>query len=271
LIASSASLLLFKPANAQSIPKPSVPEFTVKFVDRSYDVPITSHTTIDPFTGKQVTTTSGGNHVTNKNIDITIKNTPYPTIDLNNGSVIQLYYAVRTKGHFADWTPEASSGYSFTRVLASSSDHTVVTLRIGSSDNDILMDYADVVIRAGGQEDFQVNAQVGYNYLYHGGHILPLYTDFAQFTESGWSNTQTITIPEGLVSTPAPNPTENPSPSPTVPEFSWLTILPLMLAIPIVLIMIRNRLTCRSSNRILILESNHKGCRRRIPKSRYNR
>ena len=183
-----------KPANAQTIPKPSVPEFTVNYVDRSYDVPIEYHTSTDPFTGEEVTTSSGGNHVTSKTIDITIKNIPYSDIYLDDEKVIKLYYAIRTKGHFADWTPVASGGYSFTRVLASNSDSTIVTLRIGNRDNDILMDYADVVIQEGGQEDFQVNAQAGHKYMTYAG-LYPMGSEFEQYAESGWSNTQTITIP----------------------------------------------------------------------------
>jgi hypothetical protein len=35
-----------------AVPKPSVPEFTVKYADYSYDVP--AATSMDPFTGKTV-------------------------------------------------------------------------------------------------------------------------------------------------------------------------------------------------------------------------
>ena len=41
--------MIVKPANAQSIPKPSVPQITVALVDHSYDTPPTTPTyTIDP-------------------------------------------------------------------------------------------------------------------------------------------------------------------------------------------------------------------------------
>ena len=45
-----SSLMMVESAFAQSIPKPSVPEFTVKFVDRSYSVEESSQ--INPYTGK---------------------------------------------------------------------------------------------------------------------------------------------------------------------------------------------------------------------------
>ena len=51
-----SSLIIAKPAFAQTIPTPSVPEFTVQnVVYISYLAPIT---TIDPYTGQNVTTSS---------------------------------------------------------------------------------------------------------------------------------------------------------------------------------------------------------------------
>jgi hypothetical protein len=59
LILTASSLIVVKTAPASaSIPKPSVPEFTLKFVDYSYDVPPTYG--IDPYTGKVVMTNTGG-------------------------------------------------------------------------------------------------------------------------------------------------------------------------------------------------------------------
>ncbi|MCJ7763000.1 hypothetical protein MUP38_06065, partial [Candidatus Bathyarchaeota archaeon] len=48
-----------------SITKPSVPEFTVKLADHSYDVPPSTTATTDPYTGKQTVTTQPGYHVEN--------------------------------------------------------------------------------------------------------------------------------------------------------------------------------------------------------------
>jgi hypothetical protein len=53
IVMSSLTILMVKPANAQTIPKPSVPEFTAKFVDHSYIV--SASTTVDPYTGKEIT------------------------------------------------------------------------------------------------------------------------------------------------------------------------------------------------------------------------
>ena len=53
IVMSSLTILMVKPANAQTIPKPSVPEFTAKFVDHSYIV--SASTTVDPYIGKEIT------------------------------------------------------------------------------------------------------------------------------------------------------------------------------------------------------------------------
>ncbi len=78
---SSLSLITIKLASAQTIPKPSIPEFTVHYADRSNDVP--ANTSIDPFTGKTVT--NPAQHIENQ----TISSSDY------------LYYEIRMKGHFS--------------------------------------------------------------------------------------------------------------------------------------------------------------------------
>jgi hypothetical protein len=57
-----SSLIMVSSAFAQSITKPSVPEFTLVLVDSSYDVPTTY--SIDPYTGENVT--HNGYHVEDK-------------------------------------------------------------------------------------------------------------------------------------------------------------------------------------------------------------
>jgi hypothetical protein len=68
----------------------------VKYVDHSYDIPITY--TIDPYTGENVQ--SGGGHLVNKTIDITIKNQSFES--KVNSTTYQLYYKVQYKGHFEE-------------------------------------------------------------------------------------------------------------------------------------------------------------------------
>ena len=75
-------------------PKPAVPEFTLSFVDNSYDVPTTSST--DPYTGQVVT--HQGYHVQQADLVMTIKN--QPLVYQYNGS---FYYNINLKGHYAQW------------------------------------------------------------------------------------------------------------------------------------------------------------------------
>ena len=102
-------------------------------------------------------------------------------------------------------------------------------------------------ITFGGQVDFRVQAIIGYstriNTTFSGppiglepGESYHYYIFTGQ--SSNWSNIQTITIPEGTVSTSAsPNSTtstQNPTSTPTVPEFSPWTI-PLLLTVMVAL------------------------------------
>jgi hypothetical protein len=96
---SSLSLLTVKPANAQTIPKPSVPQFTIETISSPYDVSPTH--SIDPYTGQSTTIPSY--HVENKTTEIKITNqpfTPYQTTIGDTNWTINLYYNIRLKGHF---------------------------------------------------------------------------------------------------------------------------------------------------------------------------
>jgi hypothetical protein len=229
--------MIVKPANAQTTPDLSIPQFTVSFVNRSYTTPIITTQTTDPFTGQQVTHISGGQYVNNETIDIKIQNPPYRSATLSNGTVGQLFYSIRTKGHFADWTPVSTGGYSFTQVFPSTSDYTVVTLIIAS---DTSLTDGNMYIPAGGQEDFQVETNVGYQYEMYI-DIVPIGKTFASYADSGWSDIQTITIPTNSVSTnpsstlPESSPTLTSSPTSTsaVPEFPS-SMIPIILVSMIV-------------------------------------
>jgi hypothetical protein len=247
------SLMLIMPVRATQTP--SVPEFTVKFLDGSYNVSSTN-----PYTGLTETNT-----VTNNSIEVTIKNQPF---DYSNN---QIYYNVRMEPHFAnDWTElfpvenltssinENGFSYSF-YIFASSpqakSSYTTVTLAVLATDVyqatgfDIQSSISGVdrpegsffaslrAIPAGGQIDFQVEALIGHAsqtwIVQHpltptyGGYFEPA---VAYDSASGWSSTQTVTVGEGAsTSTPntspsiaTPNPTAFPqqSSNPTGTRFS---------------------------------------------------
>lgn len=254
MVISSLSLIMVKPAYAQSIPKPSVPQFTVKFVNASYSV-----TTTNSYTGLNET-----QQISNNSIEVTIKNQPFDYS--NNGLTYQIYFNVRTKPHFADnWTEvyplenrtssyNGDGTFSYGEYISadsasqSKSSYTIITFPVVATDTysasgyDIQRYYSGgegqegryfaflSAIPDGGQVDFQVEALVGHDsqswviehpfYPTIGGHFAPA---VAYDSTSGWSNIQTITIGETF--SPTPNPT------PTVPEFPSVTIVTIMLIV----------------------------------------
>ena len=74
-----SNLVMVGSVFAQSIPTPSVPEFSLRFVDASYDVPTTY--TIDDYTGQNIT--HPGYHVENRTIEVRIKNQPFTSYESN--------------------------------------------------------------------------------------------------------------------------------------------------------------------------------------------
>ena len=145
--------------------KPSVPEFTVKIVDKSYNEPSTQST--DPYTGK--TTTHPSYRVENKVIEITIKNQK-PAV----------MYSIRTKGHFEEWTqsPNINGLYGAT-YYPDAGKYTVIEF---SS----IERYPD-----GAQIDFQIIALLG---SFEEDFSYGLRGSIFYGEKSEWSKTQTLTI-----------------------------------------------------------------------------
>ena len=95
--------------STSEIPKPSIPEFTVKLVAYPYDVPPTpptTSTTIDPYTGEEHVITNPGKpgyRVENRSVEITIRNQPFTEFKLDNNH-ISFFYSMSYKGHYEeDW------------------------------------------------------------------------------------------------------------------------------------------------------------------------
>lgn len=231
---SSLSLLIIKPANAQSIPKPSVPDFTVKFIPKSYTV-----TTTDPYTGKSTTQQND-----NSTIQISITNQQYT---YSNGSTFYLYYNIRTKGHFIqNWTElyptyplwANAQAYDSPNYKIDGIPYIALTAEdpensyFGLPQTQTVYTIISVPKPApSGQVDFQVKAMVGKNSTFFdptnnivydpagGGVDRPA---VGYVTSSDWSNTQTISITDTSAS---------PSPTPTIPEFPALAIMLLLIVI----------------------------------------
>jgi len=163
-----------------------VPEFTVKLVDSSYDVP-TSYS-IDPYTGENMTHT--GYHVESRSIEVTIKNQPFvPYYDNSSGWNIRFYYNIRIKGHYSeDWIElyRASDGYT----TQSDSEYTTMSYALGEN-TDTILGTKMIEFPYGAQVDFQVEAMIGYVHRDASISMAPwVFTG----EKSGWSETQTLTI-----------------------------------------------------------------------------
>jgi len=216
-----SSLVMVGCVFAQSIPTPSVPEFTVEFFDNSYDVPPTYG--VDPYSGENVVV-EAGYHVENKSVEVSIENQPFTNYEDYSGNNIMLYYDVGWKGHFEDyWKSFNSTNYMYLVSSASlmadgvlvypNSPVTVVSFGFrGNNGSDAYRNRLEEV-SVGDQIDFQVKALIGYYTKVYDTPVVgvpgsqnPYHYEFAG-EESGWSSIQTLTIGESQ--TP-PEPTATP-------------------------------------------------------------
>ena len=188
---------------ASSIPKPSVPEFTLSYVDKSQDVPATTTSFTDPQSNITSNTTSPIYHVKDFEIEIKIKNQPFvPLIDEHNVSLLYSvrYYAVRENGG-TDWASLSSWPFSpptFNVLFPANSTSEYTALPSPGN------------YPVGTKVNFQVEAILGYQYTYPSNcWIAPLMSTFVR-ESSGWSDTQTITIPATSNKTSENTPTDTP-------------------------------------------------------------
>lgn len=247
---SCLSLLAAKPANAQTIPKPSTPEFTLKLVDDSYDVPPTS--TVNPYTGK--TETSGGYRVTGY-LEVYIK--------IANQPSTSLYYQVQTKGHYSqDW----STIEEYVKEAPAFNPRNPYQEQDYNAQYTVLRYFDSGNLPREGQVDFRVQALVGTPLVYHTSDHLDLYNTFASFSFDGvasdWSDVQTLNLATDAVpaygsqdtttnptanptaiqtASPTENPSSAPTPAPTVPEFAALAIVPLLVTILFIALILKHR------------------------------
>lgn len=222
LVVSSIALLSITPAYAQSSDQAStdfpfyitynpallIPEFTIQLADHSYDVPTTTTTSIDPYTGNETVTTHPGYHVSNKTIDLTIPNQPHRSEFVPHQYGVNLYYDIRTKGHYAtDWTELYTANVDTnTLPIAPNASYTTVS---------IPQNYR---LNGTGIVDFQMRAINGTVYATLPG--TPTAFCYWRYQASGWSSIRTVNLSDGSISnTPFVNPTVAPTvtatPNPT--------------------------------------------------------
>jgi len=207
IVLTLSSLIIVESAFAQSIPKPSVPEFSVKLLDSSYDEP-TTHST-NPYTGEKVT--HPGYRVESRTIEIKIKNQPFTPFLVEEATAnwtAYLQYNIRWKGHFEqDWHEIyiPTNGFAGANL---ESDYTAISFEGEYSSSEGLNLYYQGLIAtfpSGAQVDFQVKAMIGYV------HRDPSLLGWIFTGEtSGWSETRTITIPASTAS-----PTDSQTPDQT--------------------------------------------------------
>jgi hypothetical protein len=161
-----------------AVSKPSVPEFTLKFVDKSYYTPATTKSTIDPYTNETSTTNIPSCHVENLTIELTIENQP-----LIYGENYTIYFNIREKGHFEENWTEHYDSYSQNLPVQSNSAYTVLSILANN-------------YPANAQIDFQAQAILGHHYQFYtqSTFFSGPYAGYGVAGISDWSNTQTITI-----------------------------------------------------------------------------
>jgi hypothetical protein len=211
LVLTASSIIMVKPAWAQT--KPSVPSFTLKYVDLSYNIPPTYGT--DQYTGKTVVTEEGY-YVDNRSLQFTIKNQLFTPITDPSGNQTGLYYNFRIKGAYGtqwDYYPFAANGVTTSRyggmfggnntespadLAQSNSEYTTITIQIPG------------VYRVPAEAQLEVQAQALVGYMVPSDYMMAghVYVFTGQYGD--WSNTQTITIGE---STPTVTQTTLPSQS----------------------------------------------------------
>jgi len=165
----------------QAVSNLYIPQFSVKLVDHSYDLPSNTTTTVDPYIGKETTTTYPGYHVIDRTIEVTIKNqlfTPYTTA--NNHS-INLYYVIEIQNLVDDHLS------SFERIQ-SNSEYTVERFSVNHLTDDTQM-------------FFRVKAKIGYWYDLNEGQMISSEYGiedprFFMQEQSDWSSVQTFVLPK---------------------------------------------------------------------------
>lgn len=169
------------PTEPVTIPKPSVPEFTVNFTEHSHDVsPIYG---IDQFTGENITIQEGA-HYQWTTLDFTIKNQQVPS-----DSHLHLFYNIRYKGQYTDNWTEMFHGDTY--MQQQSGEYSTISFLVSGSPSPEAH-ISRLPIPAGAQVDFQFEAMIGGIY-----RISPLFASGYEFRgeTSGWRETQTIIIP----------------------------------------------------------------------------
>jgi hypothetical protein len=201
VILAVSSIIFVESAFAQSIPKPSVPEFTAKLIS-------------SPPESQSV----------NRTIELSIKNQPSIS-----------FYNIRMRVNDANWGILYPNNNSVPNQ--SDGEYTILSYRSGylGVEYQYHLGYKVENLTAGDKIDFQVQAMVGSIHRVFNPNFtnqIDMYSYVFTGVTGDWSNTQTVNIPETSSSV---------SPSPTVPEFSVTVILPLFAVMPFIIAVIQRK------------------------------
>jgi hypothetical protein len=187
------------------VAKPTIPEFTAKYVNNPYERQPT--TTTNPYTG-EITITDPGGTYDNWTLVVTVKNQKVTSTKDSSGNWIELFYNVGYKGHYEDRWAAYPLGPENGYVSASKSGTTVIELP----------PYATGGVPDGGLFDIKVQALIGTQTQgvgaggVPGGYIIYVF----QGETGDWSNIQTLTLTRSAI-TPTQPPTASQEPSPQIP------------------------------------------------------
>ena len=234
VILAVSSLMMVKPAFAQTptpspytLPTPSVPTFSLKFVESSYP-----KTIVDPYTGVEST-----QQVNNNSIEIIIKNQPFTPyqIPYTFNFTTSLTYNVQVKGHFEQGWTKIVSNYQ----QSSNSEYTLIA--IGP---DQILGYTNVTSPPYPKVDFQLEAIISgyFNALNENPADIHVVNPAVYRSQSsGWSGTQTITVPASSTATstsPTPTFTSTAASSSSATSFWQITSTISLIVIAILLAVI---------------------------------
>jgi hypothetical protein len=213
---SSLSLLMVKPAFAKSIPTPVVPEFAVKPVGPSFDIPPTY--SFNSSSG--LFYVNEGYHFEYSTVEVIIKNQAFT----NQTNIDYLLYNVRLKPHdYPDsYWQELFNPNLDGFPIQTSSNFTIIPI---AAEGATELQYQ---IPAGATTDVQVKAMIGHTERGFNGNAtnqIEMYPYIFVGQTSDWSTTHTVTLPPKV-----PFTVSFPTPSPSVPEFP-LWIIPLLLTV----------------------------------------
>jgi hypothetical protein len=167
LVVSSLIVYAVTPVTAQIGYKPSVPQFTVKFVDESVGYGIARTT------------------------EFTIKNQPFTPYTDANGDTYNLYYTAQYRINSSD--EQGWIGFYYQPYIQSDSQYTTKWR--------VFYDFDEGVF--GSRMEFRVKAEIGClkNYYNTDGYMI-VGSNFTVVVSSGWSGIQTATATDELWSPP---------------------------------------------------------------------